>query len=119
MSTQEVVGQLTAAKYVARVVKASAGHGETVSFTKGDAEGIASFNQFGLRQLEISGPTADTGAARVKELETALGKEASLEVSTKTEHVDQSRMTSIDVEVTEGRAGGGFTVVETYRPINR
>jgi hypothetical protein len=135
MSTQEVVGVLTARGYVARVVKASPtgldpcavpqpaldcakkSHVETVPFSKGDVEGTASFNQFGLRQVEISGPAVDGGAARAKELESSLGKPASVEVSTKTQHVDHGRMTSIEVEVTERRPGG-FTVIETYRPKN-
>jgi hypothetical protein len=134
MSTQEVVGQLMAAGYVVRVVKASAtdlascsvpnpppdcakkSHAETVPFNKGEVEGMASLNQFGLRQVGISGMTADSGVARAKELESSLGKAASVEASTKTQHVDHARMTSIDVEVTEKQPGGGFTVFETYRP---
>jgi hypothetical protein len=119
MSTQEVVGLLTAGGYVARVAKGPAtSPTETVPFSKGDVEGTASFNKFGLRQVEISGPAVDGGAARAKELESALGKPASVEVSTKTRHVDHARMTSIDVEVTDKQPGGGFTVVETYRPKN-
>jgi hypothetical protein len=134
MSTQEVVGQLTAAGYVAHVVKASApglvmcaapdpppdcakkSHPETVPFNKGDVEGTASFNQFGLRHVEISGPTVDSGVARTKELEASLGKAASFEASTKTQHGDHGRMTWIEVEVTERQPGGVFTVVEIYRP---
>lgn len=134
MSTQEVVGQLTARGYAAHVAKAPTTgldlcslpkappecakktHAETVPFTKGDVEGVASFNQFGLRQIEISGPTVDGGAARAKELESSLGKPASIEASTKTEHVDHARLTSIEIEVTERQPGGGLTVVETYRP---
>jgi hypothetical protein len=114
MSTQEVYGHLRAAGYVARVETAS--DVETVPFNQGDVEGTASFNQFGLRRVQLSGPTVDNGSARAKELESSLGIAPSLEVSTKTQHVDDARMTSIDVEVTEIEPGGGFTVVETYRP---
>jgi len=111
-STQEVVGQLEAAGYRARVVKAP----ETVPFTKGDVEGMASFNQFGVRRVEVSGPTGDRAAARAKELESSLGKPASTEVSTKTEYVDDARATWIQVEVSEKRPGEGLALVETYRP---
>lgn len=113
MSTQEVFGHLRPAGYAAHLVN------ETVQFDKDGVQGTASFNQFGLRRVVLSGPTLDGGAARAKELETALGEPASLEVSTKTQHVDQARMTSIDVEVTERPAGGGLTVVETYRPTGK
>lgn len=116
MSTAEVVGYVTAAGYAAQVVKGAAGDADTVTFTKGDAEGTASFNQFGLRRVEIAGPTGDGGAARAKELETLFGKAAATSVSTKTQHVDHGRMTAIEVEVKENQPSGGFTVIETYRP---
>lgn len=136
MSTQEVVGQLTAAGHVAHVVQATAAtldpcavpnpsldcakksRGASVPFSKGDVEGTASFNQFGLRHVELSGPTVDGGAARAKELESSLGKPASVEVSTKTLHVDHARLTAIDVELKERPPAAGFAVVETYRPKN-
>lgn len=116
MSTAEVVGYVTAAGYAAHVVKAPAGDADTVTFTKGDAEGSATFNQFGLRRVESSGPVTDGGEARTKELESSFGKAAATSVSTKTQHVDHGRMTAIDVEVTEKQPSGGFTVTETYRP---
>lgn len=114
MSTQEVVGLLTAHGYAASAVKGS----PTLPFSKGDVEGTASFNQFGLRHVEISGPTTDAGVARAKELEASLGKPTTSELSTKTQHLDHGRMTSIDVEVTEKQPGSGLTVTETYRPKN-
>ncbi len=111
MSTQEVFGHLRPAGYAAHVVNA-----DTVEFDAEGASGTASFNQFGLRRVVISGAAVDGGAARAEELESSLGAPASLEVSTKTQHVDRARMTSIDVEVTESPPDAGFTVVETYRP---
>lgn len=116
MSTAEVVGYVTAAGYAAHVVKGNASDADTVTFTKADAEGTASFNQFGLRRIEIASPTGDGGAARAKELETLFGKAAATSVSTKTQHVDHGRMTAIEVEVKESQPSGGFTVIETYRP---
>jgi hypothetical protein len=115
MSTQEVIGQLTARGYGAYVAKTGDSHAATVPFTKGDTEGTASFNQFGLRHVELSGPTTDGGAARAKELESALGKASSVEASRKTEHVDHARMTSIEIEARAPQPGGGFTVSERYR----
>lgn len=118
MSSQEVVGLLTARGYGARAVKTPGPGPETLPFNKGAIEGMASFNQFGLRHVEVSGPTTDAGAARAKELEAALGKPASMEASTKTRHLDHGRMTAIDVELKERQPGGELTIVETYRPKN-
>lgn len=118
MSTQEVVGLLTARGYGARAVKALATGPETVQFSASGVEGVASFNQFGLRHVELSGPTTDAGAARAKELEASLGKPTSVDASTKTRHADHARMTSIDVEVLEKQPANELTVTETYRPKN-
>lgn len=118
MSTQEVVGLLTARGYAARAVKALATGPETVQLSASGIEGVASFNQFGLRHLELSGPTTDGAAARAKEIEATLGKPASVESSIKTRHADHARMTAIDVEVAEKQPANELTVTETYRPKN-
>src|SRR5262249_19329698 len=70
---------------------------ETVTIVKGDREGKASFDAKGLTQVEISGPSTDKGAARMAEMEKALGKPASRESSTRTYHADD--VAKIELEV--------------------
>lgn len=89
---------------------------QSVVFTKGEQEGTASFGAGGLVQVVVSGPVADKAAAlaRAREIEGALGKAKSVEVSTKTQHEDAAA--KIDLEVREREPEATFTVLETYRP---
>jgi hypothetical protein len=130
MTPAEVVAALTAAGYGAKVTKQTGGIDpcslpnappncektkgppESVVITKGDLEGKASFDPKGLTQIEVSGPSSDKGAARLAELEKALGKPTSRERSTKTQHADD--VAKIELEVKEKE--DTFTVFETYRP---
>ena len=132
MAPADVVQALTAAGYPSKVTKASGGldpcslpnappdcakkkgPAESVTIAKGDLEGRASFDQKGLTQLEISGPSTDKGAARLAEIEKSLGKPSSREKSTKTQHADD--VAKIELEVKEKEPDGIFTVFETYRP---
>lgn len=132
MAPADVQQDLTAAGYPSKVTKASGGldpcslpnappdcgkkkgPGESVTIAKGDLEGRASFGDKGLTQLEISAPSTDKGAARLAEIEKALGKPAYREKSTKTQHADD--VAKIELEVKEKEPDGIFTVFETYRP---
>jgi hypothetical protein len=87
---------------------------ESVVVTKGDREGKASFDQKGLTQIEMSGPSTDKGAAILAAVEKTLGKPSSREKSTKTQHADD--VAKIELEVKEKEPEGTFTVFESYRP---
>jgi hypothetical protein len=87
---------------------------ESVLIAKGDLEGKASFDSKGLTQIEVSAPSSDKGAARLSEMEKALGKPTSRERSTKTQHADD--VAKIELEVKEKEPDGTFTVFESSRP---
>lgn len=87
---------------------------DVVTIVQGDREGKASFDDKGLTQVEISGATSDKGAARLAEIEKALGKPTSRTHATKTSHADD--VAKIDLDVEEKQPEGTFTVHETYRP---
>lgn len=132
MAPEAVQKALAAAGYGAKVTKQTGGidpcsmrnappdcektkgPAEAVVITKGDVEGKASFDPKGLVQIELSGPSSDKGAARLADLEKALGKATSRERSTKTQHADD--VAKIELEVKEKEPEGTFTVFESYRP---